>query len=276
MSQIINTNLASLNSQRNLKTTNNDLAQAIQRLSSGLRVNSAKDDSAGLAIAERMSSQIRGMSVAMRNANDGISLAQVAEGAIGTVGSMLQRMRELAIQSANATNGAGDRANLNTEYQQLVSEMNRTLAGTRFNGLAILGASAGSQTFQIGAGTTTNDTIAVVSTDLASAAETTAVTATTIATSAGATASVAALDTMLDSMNNQRATWGAVQNRFEAVIQNLSVSVENQTAARSRIMDADFAMETAALTRAQVLQQAGTAMLAQANQIPNNVLQLLR
>jgi flagellin len=276
MSQIINTNLPSLNAQRNISQSNMALAQAVQRLSSGLRVNSAKDDAAGMAIADRMDAQVRGMSVAMRNANDGISMAQVAEGALGTLSDMLQRMRELAVQSANATNGTGDRANLNTEFQQLIQEMNRTLNGTRFNGLAILAGSAGSQTFQIGAGTSANDTLTITSGNVASNAAITTLSGNSIGTSANATTSIGSIDAVLDLINTERATWGAVQNRFEAVIQNLSVGVENQTAARSRIMDADFAAETAALTRAQVLQQAGTAMLAQANQIPQNVLSLLR
>ncbi len=276
MSQIINTNLPSLNAQRNISQSNTALAQAVQRLSSGLRVNSAKDDAAGMAIADRMDAQVRGMSVAMRNANDGISMAQVAEGALGTLSDMLQRMRELAVQSSNATNGTGDRANLNTEFQQLIQEMNRTLNGTRFNGLAILAGSAGSQTFQIGAGTSANDTLTITSTNVATNAAITTLSANSIGTAANATTSIGSIDAVLDLINTERATWGAVQNRFEAVIQNLSVGVENQTAARSRIMDADFAAETAALTRAQVLQQAGTAMLAQANQIPQNVLSLLR
>jgi flagellin len=276
MTQIINTNLPSLNAQRNMRATNDDLAQAVQRLSSGLRVNSARDDAAGLAIAERMNGQIKGMSVAMRNANDGISLAQVAEGALGTITDMLQRMRELAVQSANATNGAGDRGSLNTEYQQLIQEVNRTLQGTRFNGLAILGASAGSQVFQIGAGTTAQDTLTITSTNLATNAAVTTLGSGTIATVAGSTTALGSIDAVLDLVNGERATWGAIQNRFQAVIQNLSVGVENQTAARSRIVDADYAAETAALTRAQILQQAGTAMLAQANQIPQNVLSLLR
>jgi flagellin len=276
MTQIINTNLPSLNAQRNVSQTNMQLAQAVQRLSSGLRVNSAKDDAAGLAIADRMGSQVRGMQVAMRNANDGISMAQVAEGALGTLNSMMQRMRELAVQSANATNGTGDRANLDTEYQQLIQEVNRTLNGTRFNGLAILAGSAGSQTFQIGSGATSNDTLTVTSVNVASNGTITTLSAGSITTAANATTALGSIDAALDVVNTQRATWGAIQNRFEAVIQNLSVGVENQTAARSRIMDADFAAETAALTRAQVLQQAGTAMLAQANQIPQNVLSLLR
>ena len=276
MPQIINTNLMSLNAQRNLSSTQSVLSTALQRLSTGLRVNSAKDDAAGLAIAERMNSQVRGMNVAIRNANDGISLAQTAEGALGKVGDMAQRMRELAVQSANATNSASDRTNLNSEYQQLAAEITRTLAGTSFNGLAMLGASAGSLTFQVGAGTSANDTITVSSTNLTSDSTVTTVTSGDITSATNATTAIGNLDTLLGTVNTQRATFGAIQNRFDAVISTLQVSAENQTAARSRIMDADFASETASLTRAQVLQQAGLAMLSQANAVPNNVLSLLR
>ncbi len=276
MAQIINTNLPSLNAQRNLSATGSDLAQAVQRLSSGLRVNSAKDDAAGLAIAERMSAQARGMTVAIRNANDGISMAQTAEGALGQVSDMVQRMRELAVQSMNATNGDSDRANLNAEYQQLAQEITRTIAGTQFNGLTILGDDAGTLTFQVGAGTTANDSLSVTSVNLSADASVSAVTGGAVTDVTTSTDAVTNIDALLTTINTERANWGAVQNRFEAVIGILQVSAENQTAARSRIMDADFAAETAALTRAQVLQQAGTAMLAQANQIPNSVLQLLR
>lgn len=278
MAQVINTNLMSLNAQRNLSSTQSAMSQSIQRLSSGLRINSAKDDSAGLAIAERMNAQVRGMTVAIRNSNDAISMAQTAEGALGKVGEMLQRMRELAVQSENASNDDDDRTNLNEEFSELADEITRTLEGTKFNGLAILGADAGSMSFQVGAGTTTNDRIDVTTTDLTGDATITAVTGGTIATAGtgGARDAIDDIDDALDTINSERAKLGAVQNRFESVIGNLQVSVENQAAARSRIVDADFAAETAALTRAQVLQQAGTAMLAQANQIPNNVLSLLR
>ncbi len=276
MPQVINTNLASLNAQRNLNATNNDLSLAIQRLSSGMRVNSAKDDAAGLAIAERMNAQVRGMNVAMRNANDGISMAQVAEGALGKISDMLQRMRELAVQAANATNSDGDRANLDAEYQQLGQEVQRMLNGTRFNGADILAGGAGTQTFQVGAGTTADDTFTITSGNLAGQAEVAAVTGGDLTAAANSTTAMDNIDALLDVINNERAVWGAAQNRFEAIISNLQVSSENQAAARSRIMDADFAAETAAMTRAQVLQQAGNAMLAQANQLPNTVLQLLR
>jgi flagellin len=276
MPQTINTNIASLNAQRNLNTSQSSLATSMQRLSSGLRVNSAKDDAAGLAIAERMSTQVRGMNVAIRNANDAISLAQTAEGAIGKLGDMLQRMRELAVQSANATNGTSDRASLDQEFQALADEIDRTLATTRFNGLSILGANAGTQTFQVGANA--GETIAVATTRLDNHASVTAVTGTgsAITSVLGATTALTSIDAALDLLNSERATYGAAQNRFEAVISNLQVAAENQAAARARIMDADFAAETANLSRAQILQQAGTAMVAQANQLPQQVLQLLR
>jgi flagellin len=276
MPQVINTNLASLNAQRNLNGSQNALNVALQRLSSGLRINSAKDDAAGLAIAERMTTQVRGFGVAIRNANDAISLAQTAEGAIGRVSDALQRMRELAVQSANATNSASDRAALDAEYQELGAEIGRVLGGTTFNGLAIIGADAGALNFQVGPGTTANDTITVTTTDLTADTTITAVTGGDLTTVANALTAIDDIDAALTTVNGQRATLGAVQNRFQSVIDALSVAKENQEAARSRIMDADFAQETAALTRAQVLQQAGVAMLAQANAVPNNVLALLR
>jgi len=193
---------------------------------------------------------------------------------------MLQRMRELSVQAANSSNTTTDRASLNAEFRQLADEVDRTLLSTRFNGSAILAASAGSLQFQIGANNATTDQITITTSNMATASTITAVTGTAgviSGTSGTAAASmIATIDTALDTLNSERATYGAVQNRFEAVIANLSIAAENQTAARSRIMDADFAKETAALTRAQILQQAGTAMLAQANQLPQQVLQLLQ
>ena len=274
MPQTINTNIASLNAQRNLNTSQSSLATSMQRLSSGLRVNSAKDDAAGLAIAERMSTQVRGMNVAIRNSNDAISLAQTAEGAIGKVGDMLQRMRELAVQSANATNGTSDRVSLDQEFQALADEIDRTLTTTKFNGLSILGSNAGTQTFQVGANS--GDTIDVATTQLDTSTTVTAVTSGNIAAVASASTALTNIDHALDLLNSERATYGAAQNRFEAVIGNLQVASENQAAARSRIMDADFAAETSNMSRAQILQQAGTAMVAQANALPQQVLQLLR
>jgi len=280
MSMSVNTNVTSLNAQRNLSTTQSQLSTSMQRLSSGLRVNSAKDDAAGLAISERMSAQVRGMNVAIRNANDGISLAQTAEGALGKVGDSLQRMRELAVQARNGTNSGSDKDSLDKEYQQLASEITRVLGGTTFNGAAILGASAGAKDFQIGANTTTNDVITVTTTDMTADASITAVTTGAVIDSSTSTATLATvidnIDDAIDKVNSERALYGATQNRFDSVISNLQTSVENQSAAKSRITDADFASETSNLSRAQILQQAGTAMVAQANQLPQQVLSLLK
>ena len=387
MAQTINTNVASLNAQRNLNTSQSSLATSLQRLSSGLRINSAKDDAAGLAISERMTSQIRGLNQASRNANDGISLAQTAEGALGEIGNNLQRIRELAVQSRNATNSPEDRQALQKEAAQLLSEIDRVAKQTSFNGTELLDGSFTDQAFQIGAeqgqtinissianaqiealgtwnepSTTTytqttaaatattanlamsmdingvtvataagaadaaaataalvaafgaaktanptelaNVTMsaagAITSTDatltLANLTNVTGVTAGVtngtatvtpgtahegfedldISTTAGADNAIIAMDAALESVNSSRADLGAIQNRFSSVITNLASTSENLSAARSRIQDADFASETANLTRAQILQQAGTAMLAQANSLPQNVLSLLQ
>ena len=281
MPQTINTNLTSLNAQRNLNASQMSLSVSMQRLSSGLRVNSAKDDAAGLAIAERMNTQVRGMAVAMRNANDGISMAQVAEGALSKVGDALQRMRELALQARNSTNSDSDKDSLNKEFAELQKEITRVLGGTTFNNKHILGADATTFTFQIGANTTQDDVVQIDFDNLVSNADLTAITVSTANIASMADASAIAsviqdIDTALDTVNNTRATFGATQSRFEAIIANLQVAVENQSAARSRIMDADYAAETAALSRAQILQQAGNAMVAQANQLPQQVLRLLQ
>jgi len=281
MAQVINTNIASLNAQRNMVSSQSSLSQSMQRLSSGLRINSAKDDAAGLAIAERMNAQVRGMNVAIRNSNDGISLAQTAEGALSKVGDSLQRMRELAVQARNSTNSDDDKDSLNKEFVELQSEIKRVLGGTAFNGKKILGSDATALTFQVGANTTSDDVITVNTTDMTQDTTITAVTVNTAKIDNTATAGAIAtviddIDTAIDTINNKRATFGATQSRFDAVIANLQQSVENQSAARSRIMDADFASETANLSRAQILQQAGNAMIAQANQAPQQVLSLLR
>ena len=232
MPQTINTNIASLNAQRNLNTSQTSLATSMERLSSGLRVNSAKDDAAGLAIADRMNAQIRGMNVAIRNANDGISLAQTAEGALATMTDALQRMRELAVQAQNGSNGTGDRANLDTEFQALALEVGRIATQTKFNGSAIVGASAGAQVFQVGANG--GDTLTVTTTQV-----------TTIGggiTTAGlASTALADIDAKLDVISTSRASYGAAMSRFSMAIQNLQIASENQSAARGRIMDADFA-----------------------------------
>jgi flagellin len=378
MPQIVNTNIMSLNAQRNLNSSQNALATSVQRLSSGMRINSAKDDAAGLAISERMTSQVRGLNQAVRNANDGISLAQTAEGALAEVSNNLQRIRELAVQSANATNSASDRAALDAEAQQLVSEIERVANQTAFNGTSLLDGSFANAAFQVGAnvnetitvtgivdanvanlgsvvkaqvtgaaataftavtagdltinGTSvggiaaaasaterasqvrdainsvadttgvyaTNDTATTVTLSSASnivvahagasstlaitglAAATTNTATTTgfvglsVGTVSGANLAIQSMDAALTAVNDARASLGAVQNRFESTIANLSTTAENLSAARSRIQDADFAAETASMTRAQILQQAGTAMVAQANSLPQSVLSLLR
>jgi len=382
--QGINTNVMSLNSQRNLASSQSSLATSIQRLSSGLRINSAKDDAAGLAISERFSSQIRGLNQAQRNANDGISLAQTAESALGQVTNNLQRIRELAVQSANATNSSTDRAALQAEASQLMAEIDRVANQTSFNGVKLLDGSFSSALFQIGANSGDTITVSslvdanvaalgsvtsasgqssavttitsltavgagqllingtdvgasigaagtaqqrvgqvvdainnsasttgvnaaydsatnrVVLTSAASivvtgtddgtrtgfnvgandgdgtAATTTGLTTLSIASYAGASLAIQQMDSALSQVNSARASLGAIQNRFESVVSSLAAASENMSAARSRIQDADFAAETANLTRAQILQQAGTAMLAQANSAPQNVLSLLK
>lgn len=376
--QVINTNVASLNAQRNLSSSGSQLNAALQRLSSGLRINSAKDDAAGLAISERFTTQIRGIDQAARNSNDGISLAQTAEGALVEVTNNLQRIRELAVQSRNATNSASDRAALNIEAQQLKSEIDRVATQTAFNGVKLIDGSFSNQVFQVGAnqgetitvssivnanssslGTfsrasvtgvaattftavtagdltvngisvgaiavdssateragglrdavnsvsgqtgvyAVNDTATTVTLVSTTSAITvgmggTATTATTgltagatalasntgfaaldISTTAGADTAMQAMDAALAAVNNGRADLGAIQNRFSSVVSNLQTTSENLSASRARIRDTDFAKETAELTRTQILQQAGTAMLAQANQVPQNVLSLLR
>ena len=379
MPQTINTNVMSLNAQRNLNTSQTSLATSLQRLSSGLRINSAKDDAAGLAITERFTTQIRGLDQASRNANDGISLAQTAEGALVEVSNNLQRIRELAVQSRNATNSATDRAALNTEAQALRAEVDRVSSQTSFNGVNLLDGSFTNQTFQVGANagqtinvasildassanlgtytsaqvsgvaataftavtagdltingtsvgaiavdTSATERAASVRTAVNSVSDTTGVyavndTATTVTlvsttgaitiAHAGATSSAAitgltaavtatasstgfatldisnvagadtamrSMDAALSAVNSARASLGAVQNRFSSVVASLQTTSENLTASRGRIQDADFAKETANLTRSQILQQAGTAMLAQANAAPQGVLSLLR
>ena len=273
MAQTINTNVNSLVAQRNLNRTQGDIATSIERLSSGLRVNSAKDDAAGLAIAERMDAQVRGMTVATRNANDGISLAQTAEGGLNEASNMMQRMRELAVQSANATNTSADRANLDAEFQQLGAEIGRSTGVTQFNGLNVLAADAGTFTFQVGANS--GETLAIDTVNIGTQTDVAAMTSTDITNATNASAAIDLIDTAIDVVTTERAKYGAAQSRFESTINNLQVGIESQTASRGRIVDADFAVETAAMTRAQILQQAGSAMVSQANSAPQSVLSLL-
>jgi len=278
MGMTINTNVASLNAQRNASANDSSLATSLQRLSSGLRVNSAKDDAAGLAIASRMDAQARGMNVAVRNANDGISLVQTAESGMAVIGDMLQRMRELAVQASNGTNTTNDLSALQNEYDALNSEIIRTYGSVQFNSTSLLNAAA-NFTFQIGANT--GQTAQILSSDVSVSAGVSGVTisagsALDQTTPAGNSANITLLDSAIQSVNSSRAKIGAIQNRFSYTISYLQAASENQQAAKGRILDADFAVETANLSRAQILRQAGAAMVAQANQLPQGVLALLR
>ena len=283
MAMTINTNVMSLNAQRNATNNQSSMATTMQRLSSGLRVNTAKDDAAGLAIAERMNTQVRGMTVAVRKANDGISLSQVAESGISTLTDILQRMRELAVQSINSTNTSNDISALNEEYNQLGGELARIISAVQFNGSSLFTTTA-SYDFQVGA--TSGQTISIASSSLnfQSAAglssvmsgSTDAASALDATSNSANAANLTAIDLAIDTVNSVRAQLGAIQSRFEKTINFLQTGIENQSAARGRIMDADFAQETSNLSRVQILQQAGTAMIAQANQMPQSVLQLLK
>jgi len=287
MASIVNTNMMSLNAQKSLSMTNSTLQQAMERLSSGLRVNSSKDDAAGLAIANRMTSQIRGMTVAQRNANDGISMAQVAEGSMSTITDSLQRMRDLALQAANSgTIGDADKAKLQLEFEQLQKEIGRIIKNTEFNDRKIInGSVSNGATFQVGANTSADNQIKVSIANLSAADGLKTILALSAGTNKGIGSGVTTtkilsivsnIDKAIVKVDDARAELGAIQNRFSATISNLANAIENQSAARSRIMDADFAVETANLSRAQILQQAGTAMLAQANVAPQSVLGLLQ
>ncbi len=284
MSLVVNTNIASLTAQLNLSRNQSSLQTTLQRLSSGLRVNSAKDDAAGLAVAETFTSQIRGNTQAVRNANDGISLGQTAEGSLGSVAGNLQRIREIAVQAANGTISNSNRSQLQQEVDQLTQEVSRIVQTTNFNGQSLL-SGASTLTFQVGADGVATNQVSVTTTNLAASGSaglftySTSLTATgtvDVTTSGAASAALANMDSDINRVATTRSTFGAVQNRFEAVISNLQNYVTNLSASRSRIMDADFAAETANLTRAQILQQAGTAILSQANALPQSALSLLR
>ena len=274
MSLIINTNIMSLNAQRNVSAHNNDLATSLQRLSSGLRINSAKDDAAGLYTVERMTADIRGLNQAARNAADGISLSQTAEAALGQVSENLQRIRELAVQASNGT--VEDRTGLQAEADLLAAEIVRVVDSASFNGVQLLdGTAAADLEFQVGQDTA--DQISIAAADLDISAIIAYTTGFDISTDANAAqAELANLDLDIDAVSSLRATFGATQNRFESVISSVQSYAENVSASRSRIQDADFAAETANLTKVQIMQQAGVAMLAQANAVPQNVLALLR
>jgi flagellin len=277
MAQVINTNIASLTAQRNINRTTSGLNSALERLSSGRRINSAKDDAAGIAIAARFTAQIRGYNQGTRNAADAISLTQTAEGALDEITNNLQRIRELAVQSANATNNSKDRNALQAEVSQLQNEIAR-VGQTEFNGKEVIGGSAGAFSFQVGpdAGAGANN-ITVTTTTVMSTATTgiSAASGLTVNNAASALRMISAADNMLQSINTMRANLGAVQNRFESVIRNGENAAANLSASRSRIEDADFAQETARLTKFQILQQAGTSVLSQANALPQSVLGLL-
>jgi len=281
MALTINTNIASLNAQRNLSSSQGAMETSLRRLSSGLRVSSARDDAAGLFSIQNMTADIRGLNQAVRNAQDGISLAQTGEGAMDQIQNAQQRIREIAVQSANAT--VEDRTGLQAEVDQLTQEISRIITTTAFNGTSLLNSSATTLNFQIGQDSGAANRIGVTGLDLTGitgySATLTATGTVNVSSSGAASAAIAALDasaTGISFVSSARATFGAVQNRFESVVVNLTTYSENLSAARSRIQDTDFAAETANLTRAQILQQAGVAMLAQANTIPQTALTLLQ
>lgn len=274
MAMVINTNISSINAQRNLTKTQNTLQVAMQRLSSGLRINSAKDDAAGISIASRMTSQIRGLTQAARNANTAISLAQTIEGGLDEIHNMLQRMRELAVQAADDSNTLDDRASLNAEYQALANEIDRIALSTRFNDQYVLDGTV-TFVFQIGADNDTNNRITLSAID--------GQTSNLFDGSVGNLTTIGAAQTAIDATQaainevlEYKGTLGAISNRLDYTVANLNNIIENVTAARSRVMDADFAVETANLTKASILQQAGVSVLAQANQQPQTVLALLQ
>jgi flagellin len=276
MALTINTNVQSLNAQRNLAKSQDSLANSMQRLSSGLRINSAKDDAAGLAISDRMTSQIRGMNQAVRNSNDAISFAQTAEGALGEMTNILQRMRELSVQSANATNSDDDRTALNSEFTELRSELDRIVDTTKFNGKNLLdGTYSGSNAAMFQVGANEGEQISVAIGTVATSASGLALSGTSVTSAGAAGGAITAIDGALNTVDSLRGTLGAKQNRFESTIANLNNITENLSAARSRIVDADIATETSEMTKMNILQQAGVSILAQSNQTPQLALSLL-
>jgi flagellin len=270
----VNTNVTSINAQRNLSTVTDRLSGNFRRLSTGLRISTAADDAAGLAISERLRSQVRSLDQAKRNANDGISMVQTAEGALNEVSSILTRLRELAIQSSNGSVSNQDKETLDQEFQSLVSEVNRIGASTEFSGIKLLDGSTSSVSFQVGFGTTAGtDTISV---SLSAALSTSlSLNSLDIGSGGATTTAITNIDTAINTVSGLRGTLGAVQNRLGSTINNLSITVENLSAAESRIRDVDVAYETAQLTRNQILQQASIAVLGQANSLPQSALRLL-
>jgi flagellin len=277
----INTNIEALNAQRNLSMTSVNFGKSVEKLSSGLRINRAADDAAGLGISEKLRGQVRGLNQALRNAQDAISLVQTAEGALIEVHAMIQRMRELAVQAVNGTNSQADRDSIALEASTLWAEISRISGATKFNGVALLDGTTTSLVFQIGA--TAADSLSVSLTavtqsglDSGSAIANFASSTAGAVDSADASAAITQLDAALVTVSTARGKYGAIQNRFEYTINSLAVSVENLAASESRIRDLDVAAEMVNFTKAQILQQAGTAILAQANQAPQSVLSLLR
>jgi len=268
MSLRINTNVEAFDAHRQLEATSNKLSQSMERLSSGYRINRAADDAAGLAISEKMRGQISGVAQAQRNTQDGISMVQTAEGALNEVHSMLQRIRELAVEYKNGTLSASNRDAIQSEVNQLGSEIERIGTSSQFNSIQLLDANT-TISFQVGAND--GETIAVSTISLGAV-----VNANTISLSASGTTDLSEIDAAIDAISSQRAEFGAVQNRFEHTLSNLAVYQENLTAAESRIRDVDMAAETVELTKNQILSQSGTAMLSQANQLPQNILSLLK
>ena len=267
---VINSNISALRASNASTAAEKMLGSAMERLSTGKRINSAKDDAAGLAIATSMTSQVRGMNQAIRNSNDGISLAQTAEGALGEVTNMLQRIRELSVQSASGTYSDDDRTNLQTEVAELGAQIDDIIANTTFNDVAVFGAADVTITIQTGSGSADQVDLVISGLDVSAAS------ASDISTAAGATTALDNVDTALDAVSTTRASLGAGQSRLESVVNNLANNVTNLSEARSRIEDADYSAESTALAKAQILSQASTAMLAQANQSQQNVLSLLR
>jgi len=280
MALVINTNAASLIAQRNLAVNNSALSKSVQRLSSGLRINSAADDAAGLSISEKLTAQIRSISVAVRNSQDGVSLSQVAEGGLTEIGSILTRMRELAEQSSNGTLGTSERSALDNEYAQLISEIDRISNVTEFNGIKLLDGSQSTTgvTLQVGFQNTANDRINFFSGVAATDTDNLGITGifATVSSAANAQSALTQIDAAISTVAQRRGTLGAIQNRLDSTVSNLRVASENLTSANSRIRDADFAYETAQFTKNQILVQAATSILAQANVLPQNALQLLR
>ena len=278
---VINSNIASLNAQAALATNSRGLERSMQQLSTGKRINGAADDAAGLAIGSKLTSQIRGLNQAVRNANDAISMVQTAEGATNEITNMLQRMRELAVQSANDTNMSNDRSALNTEYGQLVSEINRIAATTLRNGGTLIDGAAGSGgsvTFHVGSGSTTGNQIAVSFKNFNTASTAVMAQSMTLAitSQAAATSAIGYIDSSIAAVNTERATFGATINRLQYTVDNLTNVSMNAAASRSRIEDTDYSLATTELAKRQIIQQAATAMLAQANQQPQAVLTLLK